>query len=160
MSLWFGKSVRGTLQIGSRRLNAKQRIQQCYMVMQDVNHQLFTESVEEEILLSLSGKDKKSDKKQTDRILSNLNLLEFRTFHPMSLSGGQKQKVARVDLSRGNSAFKYRFEKVKKVNLLSCMVLSAEEGSHSPLGERTTAAGSTTAYLWVVGKCALSLGES
>lgn len=64
------------------------------MVMQDVNHQLFTESVEKEILLSLSGKDEKSDKKQTDRILSNLNLLEFRNFHPMSLSGGQKQRVA------------------------------------------------------------------
>lgn len=47
------KSAEGTLQIGNNGLNAKRRIQKCYMVMQDVNHQLFTESVEDEILLWL-----------------------------------------------------------------------------------------------------------
>ena len=39
------KSATGVLQIGGDNLNAKQRIHKCYMVMQDVNHQLFTESV-------------------------------------------------------------------------------------------------------------------
>ncbi len=88
------KSAEGTLHLGGKSLNAKQRVQKCYMVMQDVNHQLFTESVEEEILLSLPGHDENADKQQAAQILSNLNLLEFKDLHPMSLSGGQKQRVA------------------------------------------------------------------
>ncbi len=88
------KSAGGTLRIGTQYFNAKQRVQKCYMVMQDVNHQLFTESVEEEILLSLPGDDENADKMQMEVILSDLNLLEFQKLHPMSLSGGQKQRVA------------------------------------------------------------------
>ncbi len=37
-------------------IQSKQRLKLCYMVMQDVNHQLFTESVLEEVLLSMPGK--------------------------------------------------------------------------------------------------------
>lgn len=88
------KSVKGTLQIGQEALGAKQRIKKCYMVMQDVNHQLFTESVSDEILLSMQGEDEQADKKQTEEILKSLNLLEYQELHPMSLSGGQKQRVA------------------------------------------------------------------
>ena len=64
------------------------------MVMQDVNYQLFTESVSDEILLSMQGEDEQADKKQTEEILKSLNLLEYQELHPMSLSGGQKQRVA------------------------------------------------------------------
>lgn len=88
------KSATGVLQIGGDNLNAKQRIHKCYMVMQDVNHQLFTESVEDEILLSLPGENEYADKQQAEKILENLNLLQFSNLHPMSLSGGQKQRVA------------------------------------------------------------------
>lgn len=88
------KSSEGTLQIGKQNLNSKQRVKKCYMVMQDVNHQLFTESVEEEVLLSFSGNDEKNDKQRVQQILSDLSLLEFQKLHPMSLSGGQKQRVA------------------------------------------------------------------
>ena len=88
------KSAKGTLQIGQETLGAKQRIKKCYMVMQDVNHQLFTESVSDEILLSMQGEDEQADKKQTEEILKSLNLLEYQELHPMSLSGGQKQRVA------------------------------------------------------------------
>ena len=88
------KSAKGTLQIGQEALGAKQRIKKCYMVMQDVNHQLFTESVSDEILLSMQGEDEQANKKQTEEILKSLNLLEYQELHPMSLSGGQKQRVA------------------------------------------------------------------
>ena len=64
------------------------------MVMQDVNHQLFTESVLDELLLSMSGEDEKKEKKSAQKILEDLNLLEFEELHPMALSGGQKQRVA------------------------------------------------------------------
>ena len=59
-------------------------------VMQDVNHQLFTESTEEEMLISMA--EPASDK--ADAILDRLDLLQFRERHPMALSGGQKQRVA------------------------------------------------------------------
>ena len=60
------------------------------MVMQDVNHQLFTESTEEEMLLSM----KEPNTSQAERILQRLDLFQFKDRHPMALSGGQKQRVA------------------------------------------------------------------
>ena len=58
--------------------------------MQDVNHQLFTESVLEEI--SLSSPDLSED--DMNRFLKDFDLEELKDRHPMSLSGGQKQRVA------------------------------------------------------------------
>ena len=58
--------------------------------MQDVNHQLFTESVLEEILLGMDP----SDENAALEILDGLNLKQYAEEHPMSLSGGQKQRVA------------------------------------------------------------------
>ena len=60
------------------------------MVMQDVNHQLFTDSVKAEILLSMKEKNEKT----CDEILETLGLLQYKETHPMALSGGQKQRVA------------------------------------------------------------------
>ncbi len=68
----------------------KKRIGLSYMVMQDVNHQLFTDSVEAEVLLSM----KNEDKTRCAEILDSLGLLEYKDKHPMALSGGQKQRVA------------------------------------------------------------------
>lgn len=58
--------------------------------MQDVNHQLFTDSVSSEVLLSM----KDPDEERCEQILDNLGILEFKDKHPMALSGGQKQRVA------------------------------------------------------------------
>ena len=60
------------------------------MVLQDVNHQLFTDSVEEEISLGLTEVDEKT----VDDVLQKLDLTELKKRHPMSLSGGQKQRTA------------------------------------------------------------------
>ena len=60
------------------------------MVMQEVNHQLFTESVLDEVLISME----EANQKWAEEILSRLDLLDFKDRHPMSLSGGQKQRVA------------------------------------------------------------------
>lgn len=62
----------------------------CYLVMQDVNHQLFTESVLDEVILGTNG----AGMEETENILDQLDLLPFKERHPMSLSGGQKQRVA------------------------------------------------------------------
>jgi energy-coupling factor transport system ATP-binding protein len=68
----------------------KHRLKYCYMVMQDVNHQLFTESVFDEVLLSM----KEQNMEMAERILIDLDLISIKELHPMSLSGGQKQRVA------------------------------------------------------------------
>lgn len=71
-------------------LNKKDRLKNSSLVMQDVNHQLFTDSVEEEIKLGV--KDLSQDR--LDKVLFGLELTELKDRHPMSLSGGQKQRVA------------------------------------------------------------------
>ena len=73
-----------------KRYRPKDRLNTCYMVMQEVNHQLFTETVLDEVLISME----EPDTKQAEEILTRLDLLPFRDRHPMSLSGGQKQRVA------------------------------------------------------------------
>ena len=69
-----------------------------FLVMQDVNYQLFADSVRGELLLSTSYHtefDAPEDIRQiADRILADLDLAELADRHPMSLSGGQKQRTA------------------------------------------------------------------
>lgn len=84
------KKCRGTLELGGKSLTSRKRIKCCYLVMQDVNHQLFTESVLDEVLLSMDREEVPA----AEEILRSLNLLELKELHPMSLSGGQKQRVA------------------------------------------------------------------
>ncbi len=84
------KRCKGTQKICGKVYKPKQRLKQCYMVMQDVNHQLFTESVLDEVLLSME----EADTAKAEGILKSLDLLQVKDLHPMSLSGGQKQRVA------------------------------------------------------------------
>ncbi len=65
-------------------------LKKCYMVMQDVNHQLFCESVDDEVRLGMS----KNNEKDAPVILKQLDLSQYANRHPASLSGGQKQRVA------------------------------------------------------------------
>ena len=68
----------------------KKRIGMIFMVMQDVNHQLFTESVLDEVLIS----QPEENKEEGMQILAEVGIAAFADRHPMSLSGGQKQRVA------------------------------------------------------------------
>ena len=80
----------GILRDGNDSLSYKTRLKKCYMVMQDVNHQLFTESVIDELLISM----KSPNEKEAFEILAQLGLSTYAKRHPMSLSGGEKQRVA------------------------------------------------------------------
>lgn len=84
------KDCTGVIEADGATYKGRKRIGFSYMVMQDVNHQLFTDSVEAEVLLSMKIKD---DKKCL-AILRRLGLLGYKDTHPMALSGGQKQRVA------------------------------------------------------------------
>ena len=84
------KKFKGKVMIGEKILHRKQLLKQCYMVMQDVNHQLFCESVEEEVQLGMANENCRN----VSDVLENLDLERLTERHPMSLSGGQKQRVA------------------------------------------------------------------
>lgn len=77
--LWDGKAF------GSKR-----RLKLSYMVMQDVNFQLFAESVEKECCFGI----KNPDMALVKQTLKELGLYEDRDRHPGALSGGQKQRTA------------------------------------------------------------------
>ena len=84
------KNFKGQVKIDGQIWKRRQLLKNSYMVMQDVNHQLFCETVEDEVQLGMSTENKE----EVDRVLEDLDLSELRARHPMSLSGGQKQRVA------------------------------------------------------------------
>ena len=80
----------GTVRLHGRPLGRKERQRAAFCVMQDVNHQLFSDSVWGEC--RISAPDAPDEK--IAEVLDRLQLLSFRERHPMSLSGGQKQRLA------------------------------------------------------------------
>ena len=84
------RAAHGVITLNGEVLNDKSRKSKAYMVMQDVNHQLFTESVDAECMLGI----KEPNKEEIINALNLLNLTKFKDRHPLSLSGGQKQRLA------------------------------------------------------------------
>ena len=101
-----------------KELSKRQRLALSAMVMQDVNQQLFGDSVEEEMELGKTGQkrslalpamktietaeettpqEQNKEKRHNttkEELLNALGLSELKDRHPMSLSGGQKQRLA------------------------------------------------------------------
>lgn len=84
------RNFKGKTVIDGTELNRKKMLKKSYMVMQDVNHQLFCESVDDEVRLGMDDENGEN----VLPILKGLDLDGFAERHPMSLSGGQKQRVA------------------------------------------------------------------
>ena len=80
----------GQIRLDGRPLNRKERQKAAFCVMQDVNHQLFSDSVWGECRMSAPD----APDSTVEGVLDSLHLLPFRERHPMSLSGGQKQRLA------------------------------------------------------------------
>lgn len=70
--------------------NEKERRKRSYMVMQDVNYELFADSVKAECSFGIRN----PDEALVEKTLEQLGLLAVRERHPNTLSGGQKQRVA------------------------------------------------------------------
>lgn len=79
---------KGSILLDGQRLKAKERQRTCSLVMQDVNHQLFFDSVLSECEQSDASPE------QIETVLTELDLWRWRDRHPMALSGGQKQRLA------------------------------------------------------------------
>ena len=87
------KRCKGILEYEGKLYDSKSRKKLCFMVMQDTGNQLFTESVLDEVLISLK-KGTANEKETAMEIIRNLDLADFADRHPQSLSGGQKQRLA------------------------------------------------------------------
>lgn len=83
---------KGQVLFNKKPIKPKRRNRYAYLVMQDPNYQLFSDSVEEELKLSAFKKQNSDD--EINNILQKLNLIDVKTQHPLSLSGGQKQRLA------------------------------------------------------------------
>lgn len=84
------KKKRGTIKYNGTEIKNKKQLELSYMVMQDVNYQLFAESLEKECTLGLNN----IEIDEVWNVLKELNLYEYREMHPATLSGGQKQRLA------------------------------------------------------------------
>lgn len=84
------KESDGEILLDGKRLKDRARRKESFLVMQDVNHQLFSDSVTNEC--HMSSEDVSEER--ADHILSLLDLADFKDKHPMALSGGQKQRLA------------------------------------------------------------------
>ena len=79
-----------SISLNNKPISRKKRMEKGFIVMQEVGHQLFTESVEEEISLN----SPEENLKNIDYVLEKLSLQKLKDKHPLSLSGGEKQRVA------------------------------------------------------------------
>lgn len=80
--------ISGEILWKGNKISPKELIKKSFLVMQDMNYQLFSDSVENEILLGSKYPE------YLDETIETLNLIPYRKRHPMSLSEGQKQRVA------------------------------------------------------------------
>lgn len=84
------KPLGGTILLGGSVRKEKERLKKTYMVMQDVNYQLFADSVEHECYFGIQN----PDMVKVEKTIRELGLYKYRDRHPNTLSGGQKQRIA------------------------------------------------------------------
>ncbi len=82
----------GEIYLNGRSMTPKLLRQNSFLIMQDVNHQLFAESVLAEARLGNGASEK-----EALHALQQMQLDTFAQVHPQALSGGQKQRLAVVD---------------------------------------------------------------
>ncbi|MGL6198782.1 MAG: ABC transporter ATP-binding protein [Lachnospiraceae bacterium] len=81
--------AKGSISLSDVPFGKKKRLRESYLVMQEVNHQLFSASVKEEIVLGVKEPSENRLQDNTD----SLEITDLYERHPMTLSGGQKQRV-------------------------------------------------------------------
>ena len=80
----------GEILYQGKKLSEKARTKLFGMVMQEVNHQLFSDSVKNECLLA----NEEASEQEIRELLEKFDLEEYAEYHPMILSGGQRQRIA------------------------------------------------------------------
>ena len=80
----------GEILYQGKKLSEKDRTKLFGMVRQEVNHQLFSDSVKNECLLA----NEEVSEQEIRELLEKFDLEEYAEYHPMILSGGQRQRLA------------------------------------------------------------------
>ena len=93
------QTAKGCMSMDGKTYMAGQRMKICYMVMQDVNHQLFTESVLDEILLSLDNADEEKATLNNDIETAYLEK-EIERMYDRLAKAGRDTSVVSYKLSR------------------------------------------------------------
>ena len=106
--------------LDGKKLSKTDRLKISSLVMQDVNHQLFTDSVIKEVNLGI----KNIESSYVEDILRKLDLYELKDRHPMSLSGGQKQRVAIASVLCKNSKLIFFDEPTSGMDYYNMMNIS------------------------------------
>ncbi len=90
------KRAKGYVYFRHQRYKLKQMTPLCSLVFQDVNHQLLTESVYRELLVSMEDRGQPVEEKEESilNLCRKLGLADYLEAHPFALSGGQKQRLA------------------------------------------------------------------
>lgn len=88
------KEAAGKIIVNGSALSQKQRAGKVYLVMQEPGYQLFADSVEKELTVSFGHKKSEADKERAGLLLEHLGLTGEKERHPLSLSGGEKQRLS------------------------------------------------------------------
>ena len=84
------RKFKGEIKHHDKTYKNKGRLEKVYMVFQDVNCQLFAESVENELLIS----NKTLSDAEIETQLTTFDIAKDRERHPLALSDGEKQRLA------------------------------------------------------------------
>jgi len=95
----FLKPTKGTIRINgrdTRNMRTSELAQEVGYVFQNPDHQLFKESVYDEVAFGLRniGTPREEIEKKVREVLERLHLWEFKGLHPFRLGKGQRQRVA------------------------------------------------------------------
>lgn len=83
------KAKHGQLYLNGTQMSLKSLRKNSFLIMQDVNHQLFADRVLAEAMMGNNVSEEAAVK-----VLNTMQLGEYLDIHPMALSGGQKQRLA------------------------------------------------------------------
>jgi energy-coupling factor transport system ATP-binding protein len=102
-----------------RQLSSKNRITNSLLVMQEVNNQLFTDTVYDEINLTSDTDDEK-----INICMENMQIDNLKQRNPHTLSGGQKQRVVILSALLSNKPFLFFDEPTSGLDYASMKVVA------------------------------------
>ena len=113
------KQSSGRIYKGGRQLSSKNRIKNSLLVMQEVNNQLFTDTVYDEINLTSDTDDEK-----INICMADMQIVELKKKNPHTLSGGQKQRVLILSALLSNKSLLFFDEPTSGLDYASMKVVA------------------------------------
>lgn len=118
--LGVDKKCQVAIYLDDKLLSTRQRVKLSSWVMQDVNNQLFTDSVMAEIKLGIGN----ISVDKINQVIKKLKLSSLLDRHPLSLSVGQKQRVAIASTILSQKTLLYFDEPTSGMDYLNMIAIS------------------------------------